>query len=117
MILNRFIFLKIALIFPARKQDNSPVSASLIFRRCLLVKLRMSAFIIIYRGTDEGNACRAFLQKIGYGSCFRSHREDADFLSNNWIVWLEPQTLNLNSQHDYLRLYDKDGNLVSEYNY
>ena len=68
-------------------------------------------------GTDEGNACRAFLQKIGYGSCFRSHREDADFLSNNWIVWLEPQTLNLNSQHDYLRLYDKDGNLVSEYNY
>ena len=68
-------------------------------------------------GTDEGNACRAFLQTIGYGNCFRGHRQDADFLSNNWIVWLETQTLNLDSRHDYLRLYDRKGNLVSEYNY
>lgn len=68
-------------------------------------------------GTDEGNACRAFLQNIGYGGCFRDHRQDADFLSKNWIIWLEPQTFNLDPQHDYLRLYDRKGNLVSEYSY
>lgn len=68
-------------------------------------------------GTDEGNACRAFLQNIGYGSCFRGHRQDADFLSGNWIIWLETQTLNLDARHDYLRLYDRKGNLISEYSY
>jgi len=67
-------------------------------------------------GTNEGNACRAFLQNIGYGSCFRSHQGDADFLSNEWLVWLNQQQF-LDFQHDYLRLYDKEGNLISEYNY
>lgn len=68
-------------------------------------------------GTDEGNDCRVFLNNIGYGSCFRSHRQDQDFLSNNWIVWLDRQNINLDPLHDYLRLYDSKGNLISEYNY
>ena len=68
-------------------------------------------------GSDAGNACREFLNNIGYGGCFRSHRGDADFLSNSWIVWLGQQDINLDSQHDYLRLYDTKGNLISEYNY
>ncbi len=67
-------------------------------------------------GTDEGNACRVFLQNIGYTSCVSSHRNDADFLSNNWIVWLYGQ-ITLDPQHDYLRLYDTNGNLISEYSY
>lgn len=67
-------------------------------------------------GTNEGNDCRSFLQTIGYGSCFRSHQQDSDFLSNNWIVWLNNSQI-LNSQHDYLRLYNEQGELVSEYNY
>ena len=66
-------------------------------------------------GTDEGNDCRVFLNNIGYGSCFRSHRQDQDFLSNNWIAWLNQQILDPN--HDYLRLYDTKGNLISEYSY
>jgi len=69
-----------------------------------------------FPGTDEGNACRAFLQNIGYGNCFRSHQNDADFFSNEWRVWLN-QAQFLDSQHDYLRLYDNKGNLISEYNY
>ncbi|MFA5084177.1 MAG: hypothetical protein WC475_02235 [Candidatus Paceibacterota bacterium] len=68
-------------------------------------------------GSDEGNACRAFLQNIGYGSCFRSHQQEKDFLSNTWIVWLEQQNLDLDSQHDYVRLYDTNGSLISEYSY
>lgn len=68
-------------------------------------------------GSGEGNVCREFLQTIGYNSCFRSHKGDADFLSNSWIVWLGQQNINLDSQHDYLRLYDTKGNLISEYSY
>ena len=68
-------------------------------------------------GTDEGNECRAFLNNIGYGNCFRGHEGDADFLSDNWIIWLGQQNLNLDSRHDYLRLYDASGNLISEYSY
>ncbi|MDP3052411.1 MAG: hypothetical protein Q8N22_00430 [bacterium] len=67
-------------------------------------------------GNDEGNACRAFLQNIGYASCVSSHRNDADFLSNNWIVWLYGQ-ITLDPQHDYLRLYNASGDLMSEYSY
>jgi len=69
-----------------------------------------------FPGNDEGNACRTFLQTIGYTSCVLKHRNDADFFSNNWVVWLYGQ-INLDPQHDYLRLYDKEGDLISEYNY
>lgn len=72
-------------------------------------------FYNLLPGTDEGNTCRAFLQNIGYGGCFRGHQQDKDFLSDNWIVWLDEQIID--PRHDYLRLYDKEGNLVSEYNY
>jgi hypothetical protein len=80
-------------------------------------KIPDASFYNSLPGSDEGNTCREFLQNIGYGSCFRNHKTDSDFLSNNWIVWLDQQNINLDSQHDYLRLYDKQGNLVSEYNY
>ena len=66
-------------------------------------------------GNDQGNACRSFLNNIGYGSCFRSHQNDADFLSSNWIVWLNSQIFD--SHHDYVRLYDGQGNLMAEYTY
>ena len=67
-------------------------------------------------GTNEGNACRTFLQNINYGSCFQSHQGDADFLSNEWMVWLGQEQI-LDSRHDYLRLYDRAGNLIDEYSY
>lgn len=73
------------------------------------------SFYNLLPGTDEGNACRAFLQNINYGSCFRQHRWDTDFLANTWLVWNNQQILDL--QHDYLRLYDKKGNLIDEYSY
>lgn len=66
-------------------------------------------------GTDEGNSCRAFLQNINYGGCFRQHRGDADFFSNTWLIWNNAQILD--PRHDYLRLYDAKGNLIDEYSY
>lgn len=65
-------------------------------------------------------SCRAFLNKINYGGCFASHRNDSDFLSNQWIVWSGNQWSGsqfLDFQHDRLLLFDKQGLVVNEYNY
>jgi hypothetical protein len=66
-------------------------------------------------GTDEGNACRAFLNTINHNSCFQKHRLDSDFLSNEWRIWINQNILD--SQHDRVRLFDKQGLLVDEYIY
>ncbi len=60
-------------------------------------------------------SCQTFLNKINYGGCFASRRNDPDFLSNQWIVWSGSQFLDF--QHDRLLLFDKQGLLVNEYNY
>ncbi|KKR55660.1 MAG: hypothetical protein UT92_C0001G0003 [Candidatus Curtissbacteria bacterium GW2011_GWA1_40_24] len=68
-----------------------------------------------FPGTDEGNACRSYLSTISYGSCFQNHRHDSDFLSNEWRIWVGENILD--SQHDRLRIFDKQGLLVDEYIY
>ncbi|MBI5306245.1 hypothetical protein HZB04_01520 [Candidatus Wolfebacteria bacterium] len=67
-------------------------------------------------GTDQGNACRNFLNPISYNGCFQKHRNDSDFLSKEFRTWVNQNTL-LDSQHDRLLLFDKNGFLVSEYVY
>ena len=59
--------------------------------------------------------CQIFLDKINYGGCFSSHRNDIDFLSKQWIVWSGSKFLDF--QHDRLLLFDKQGLLVNEYSY
>ena len=59
--------------------------------------------------------CQIFLDKINYGGCFARHRNDSDFLSNQWIVWSGSQFLDF--QHDRLLLFDKESLLVNEYSY
>ncbi|MEE8131527.1 MAG: hypothetical protein V3T98_00535 [Candidatus Paceibacterota bacterium] len=66
-------------------------------------------------GTSEGNECRAFLNTISHGSCYKKYRYDSDFLSNEWRVWVDADILG--PQHDRVLLYDKDGLLVDEYSY
>lgn len=62
------------------------------------------------------NACRAFLNTIGtYGNCYSKYSSDADFLSKDWRVWIGQNILD--SKHDRIRLFDKDGLLVDEYYY
>lgn len=70
-----------------------------------------------FPGTDEGNACRAFLNSISanYSGCYNKHRWDTDFLSNEWRVWVNQNILD--SQHDRIRLFDINGQLVDEYYY
>jgi len=59
--------------------------------------------------------CRAFLDTINQNGCFQKHRWDGDFLSNEWRVWIRQHILD--SQHDRVLLFDKQGLLVDEYIY
>lgn len=74
------------------------------------------AFYNSLTGTSEGNDCRAYLNTVGtYGSCFEKYKRDKDFLSNEWKIWVGENILD--SQHDRVNLFDKDGLLVSDYVY
>lgn len=68
-----------------------------------------------FPGTDQGNACRIFLNTISHNSCFQKYRSDSNFLSNEWRVWTDWNILDL--KHDRLWLFDKQGLLVDEYIY
>jgi hypothetical protein len=61
-------------------------------------------------------ACRDYLaNNFNYTSCFNAHRADADFLSNQWWVWMGSSPLD--QYHDTVDLLDKNGLLVDQYNY
>lgn len=73
-----------------------------------------------FPGTDEGNACRQFLNGISFGECYRSHFDDKDFLSDEWRIWIDWGVYDwpfFDLSHDTVRLYDKSGLLVSQYIY
>jgi hypothetical protein len=59
--------------------------------------------------------CRAFLDSINQGGCFQKHYLDKDFLSNEWRAWVNKYILD--SQHDRVLLFDRQGLLVDEYTY
>ncbi|MBI1838997.1 MAG: hypothetical protein HYR95_01705 [Candidatus Colwellbacteria bacterium] len=68
-----------------------------------------------FPGTDAGNACREFLNTISFDACFNRHKNDPDFLSAEWRLWVNDNILD--SQHDRLWIFDKKGLLVDEYIY
>jgi len=70
-------------------------------------------------GNDEGNACRRFLSTINQNACYQKHHFEADFLSNEWRVWLNWTNINniLDSQHDTVQLFDTQGLVVDQYIY
>lgn len=78
-------------------------------------KLPDVSFYNLLPGTNEGNTCRAFLNAINSAFCFQKHRSDSDFLSNEWRIWVNQNILD--SQHDKVLLYDKQGLLVDQYIY
>jgi hypothetical protein len=64
---------------------------------------------------DSG--CRGFLDKLNYTSCVERHRGDADFLSREWRLFLSAPRDFFISEHDRIRLLNKDGELIHEYIY
>lgn len=60
--------------------------------------------------------CRAFAQRLNYDGCYATYRNDADFFSREWRVWLN-QYMPFDLRHDRLVLYDAQGLVVNEYVY
>lgn len=70
-----------------------------------------------FPGSDEGNACRQFLSShFNAGYCMRENKNDSDFLSDEWRVWIDENRV-LDFQHDWIRLYNKNGILIDERDY
>lgn len=65
----------------------------------------------------EDTACFDFLRKLNYNSCVAEHRNDEDFLDNEWRVWADNQLDFLNPSHDRVQLLDLQGRVVDEYIY
>jgi|GEM_PF-1688646 hypothetical protein len=66
--------------------------------------------------TQDGGACRSFLDRFGYGSCYNKHNGKSGFLSSEWRVWIRDR-MNFDPLHDRVLLYDRSGLLVNEYVY
>jgi len=74
-----------------------------------------SFYVSVGGSSREEVECRAFLDTINQNGCFQKHRWDDDFLSNEWRLWVRQHILD--SQHDRVQLFDKQGLLVDEYIY
>lgn len=61
-------------------------------------------------------ACQEFLNDINYGSCYRKHAQDDDFLSREWRLWIGDTVL-VDARHDLVKLIDTAGNVVDDYIY
>jgi hypothetical protein len=60
--------------------------------------------------------CRQFLSTLNYGGCVSRYRGDADFLSDEWRIWVGDTNI-INSESDRVILYDKNGLVVDVYTY
>jgi len=63
------------------------------------------------------SSCQNFLTKLNYSGCVDLHRRESDFLSQEWRIW-GGSALNLwRMDHDVVRLYDGNGQFITEYQY
>lgn len=60
--------------------------------------------------------CREILDRFNYGYCYEKHKNDTDFFSREWRVWLGIP-MPFDKSHDRLLLFDNAGLLVDEYIY
>jgi len=65
---------------------------------------------------ENDPACRAYIENnFNYWSCFNAHEGDANFLSNEWWVWMGASPVD--PYHDTVDLLDRNGLLVDIYSY
>jgi hypothetical protein len=61
-------------------------------------------------------ACRDYIENnFNYKACFNAHEGDANFLSNQWWIWMGASPLD--QYHDVVNLFDRNGLLVDQYSY
>lgn len=62
-------------------------------------------------------ACFDYLKTLNYAGCVEKYKDDDDFLSDEWWVWLDDKINIFDRVHDKVQLLDKEGNVVDEYRY
>ena len=65
----------------------------------------------------QDSACRAFLDRFNFNSCYSAHRGDSDFFLREWRIWLGGVSIPFDPQHDRILLLDTKGLLVDQYIY
>ena len=68
-------------------------------------------------GVANDSACVAFLNKLNYGSCYLEYKNNLDFLSKEWRVYLNSSFPMIKSSYEEIRLYDGEQKLVNIYKY
>ncbi len=64
---------------------------------------------------ELGNQCRSFINdNFGINACYR-HKQEPDFLSNEWRVWIEQDIFD--KYHDDIRLLNPQNQVIDEYVY
>ena len=65
---------------------------------------------------ENDYACRDYIaDNFNYRACFDAHEGDANFLSNQWWVWMGASPVD--QYHDKVDLFDRNGLLVDTYSY
>ncbi|MFZ2167995.1 MAG: hypothetical protein WAV50_03990 [Minisyncoccia bacterium] len=62
--------------------------------------------------------CQSFLVKyLNYNGCVEAHQKDADFAGNTWRVHLGRSNSMWRTQHEIVKLLDRDGKTVDAFSY
>lgn len=62
--------------------------------------------------------CISFSEaNYNYQACIRNYRTRSDFFGRNWLIWMQRPNTFLKKIHDKLTLYDREGKIVSIYEY
>ncbi len=64
---------------------------------------------------NYSSECQDFIYKtINYPSCINNHKNDSDFWSNSWYVYLKRSDKLWKDRRETIILYDKSGNEISK---
>lgn len=68
--------------------------------------------------TTLSGTCQSFLIKyLNYNGCVDAHKNDSDFQGNQWRIYLGSSSSMWKSQHEVIKLLDKDGKTVDAFTY
>ena len=64
------------------------------------------------------SACQSFVVKyLNYNGCVSAHQSDADFAGDTWHIYLGRSNTMWRTQHEVVKLLDKDGKTVDAFSY
>lgn len=67
---------------------------------------------------EWGSECRTFItEKINYNACINTHKDDSDFYSKEWRVYLKRSSPTWKDRREYIVLYDDVGKIVDSIKY